>query len=63
MFKDYWNKIAGLLLNLIDVPLIQHLKGCRFGVETTVRPSLSFYNTCAEIDRMVGVLQHLSSRS
>lgn len=33
----------------------------RFGVETTVRPSLAFYNTYEEIDRMVAVLQRLSS--
>jgi cysteine desulfurase/selenocysteine lyase len=32
----------------------------RFGLETTVRPSLAFYNTYAEIDVMVNVLQHLS---
>ncbi len=34
----------------------------RFGLETTVRPSLAFYNTCAEVDRMVAVLQRLSAR-
>ena len=34
----------------------------RFGVETTVRPSLAFYNTCEEIDRMVSVLVKLSDR-
>nr|WP_295923520.1 family 2A encapsulin nanocompartment cargo protein cysteine desulfurase [uncultured Dyadobacter sp.] len=33
----------------------------RFGVETTVRPSLAFYNTCAEVDTMIGVLRKLSS--
>lgn len=33
----------------------------RFGVETTVRPSLAFYNTYAEIDRMIAVLQRLAS--
>lgn len=33
----------------------------RFGVETTVRPSLAFYNTTAEIDAMVRVLRKLSS--
>lgn len=31
----------------------------RFGVETTVRPSLAFYNTCAEIDRLVTTLHKL----
>ncbi|MFT4100028.1 MAG: family 2A encapsulin nanocompartment cargo protein cysteine desulfurase [Burkholderiaceae bacterium] len=32
----------------------------RFGVETTVRPSLAFYNTCEEVDRMVDVVQRLA---
>ncbi len=34
----------------------------RFGLEATVRPSLAFYNTCEEVDRMVGVLRRLSAR-
>ena len=33
----------------------------RFGVETTVRPSLAFYNTYAEIDVLQGVLLKLAS--
>jgi len=33
----------------------------RFGLETTVRPSLAFYNTYAEIDVLVNALQRLSS--
>ncbi len=33
----------------------------RFGVETTVRPSLAFYNTYEEIDRLLEVVQRLSS--
>jgi cysteine desulfurase/selenocysteine lyase len=33
----------------------------RFGVEATVRPSLAFYNTCAEIDHMVAVLHRLAA--
>jgi cysteine desulfurase/selenocysteine lyase len=32
----------------------------RFGLETSVRPSLAFYNTCDEIDRMIGVLRALA---
>jgi len=32
----------------------------RFGLETTVRPSLAFYNTCGEIDTLVGVLHRLA---
>lgn len=32
----------------------------RFGVETTVRPSLAFYNTFDEIDRMVTVVRKLA---
>jgi cysteine desulfurase/selenocysteine lyase len=34
----------------------------RFGVETTVRPSLAFYNTFDEIDRLVTVIRTLSAR-
>lgn len=33
----------------------------RFGVETTVRPSLAFYNTHAEVDVMVNALLRLTS--
>ncbi len=33
----------------------------RFGVETTVRPSLAFYNTFDEIDRLVAVVRRLAS--
>jgi cysteine desulfurase / selenocysteine lyase len=35
----------------------------RFGLETTVRPSLAFYNTCEEIDRMVDVVRRLARRA
>lgn len=34
----------------------------RFGVETTVRPSLAFYNTFDEIDRLVGVVRKLAGQ-
>lgn len=33
----------------------------RMGVETTVRPSLAFYNTFEEIDRLLAVVQRLAS--
>jgi len=33
----------------------------RFGLETTVRPSLAFYNTPAEVDVMVNALMRLTS--
>jgi len=33
----------------------------RFGVETTVRPSLAFYNTHEEIDRLAAVVRRLAS--
>ena len=33
----------------------------RFGVESTVRPSLAFYNTCADVDKLVSVLHRLKS--
>ncbi len=32
----------------------------RFGVEATVRPSLAFYNTCEEIDRLLAVVRRLA---
>jgi cysteine desulfurase / selenocysteine lyase len=31
----------------------------RFGVESTVRPSLAFYNTCADIDRLIVALRRI----
>ncbi len=31
----------------------------RFGIETTVRPSLAFYNTCADIDRLIVAIHHI----
>lgn len=34
----------------------------RFGVETTVRPSLAFYNTFDEIDRLVSVVRRLAGQ-
>jgi cysteine desulfurase/selenocysteine lyase len=34
----------------------------RFGVETTVRPSLAFYNTVDEIDRLVAVVKRLAGQ-
>lgn len=34
----------------------------RFGLEATVRPSLAFYNTCEEIDRLVDVVRSLSGK-
>ena len=33
----------------------------RFGVESTVRPSLAFYNTCADIDLLVTTLYRLKA--
>jgi cysteine desulfurase/selenocysteine lyase len=33
----------------------------RFGLESTVRPSLAFYNTCEEVDRMVAVVRALAN--
>jgi cysteine desulfurase/selenocysteine lyase len=33
----------------------------RFGLEATVRPSLAFYNTCADIDALVAALLRLQS--
>lgn len=35
----------------------------RYGLESTVRPSLAFYNTCAEVDALVSVLWRLKRRA
>ena len=34
----------------------------RFGLESTVRPSLAFYNTCSDIDTLVDVLHRLKEK-
>ena len=34
----------------------------RFGLESTVRPSLAFYNTCADIDTLVETLYRLQHK-
>jgi len=34
----------------------------RFGLEATVRPSLTFYNTCEEVDRRVAVVARLAAQ-
>jgi cysteine desulfurase/selenocysteine lyase len=34
----------------------------RFGLEATVRPSLAFYNTCAEVDHLVATLHRLAAQ-
>lgn len=34
----------------------------RFGYETTVRPSLAFYNTCGEVDCLVDVLKRIAAK-
>jgi cysteine desulfurase/selenocysteine lyase len=33
----------------------------RFGLEATVRPSLAFYNTCEEVDKLVAALRRLAA--
>jgi cysteine desulfurase/selenocysteine lyase len=33
----------------------------RFGLEATVRPSLAFYNTCADVDALVAALLRIQS--
>jgi cysteine desulfurase / selenocysteine lyase len=34
----------------------------RFGLESSVRPSLAFYNTCADVDTLVSVLHRLKRK-
>ena len=33
----------------------------RFGLEATVRPSLAFYNTCADLDALASAVQRIRS--
>ncbi|MEI9934853.1 MAG: aminotransferase class V-fold PLP-dependent enzyme [Ferruginibacter sp.] len=65
MFLDgYTNDEVGQALNKENVavrtghhcaqPILR-----RFGLESTVRPSLAFYNTCADVDTLVAVLWEL----
>jgi cysteine desulfurase/selenocysteine lyase len=35
----------------------------RFGLQSTIRPSFAFYNTCEEIDQLVRALHRLAQRS
>jgi cysteine desulfurase/selenocysteine lyase len=35
----------------------------RFGLEATVRPSLAFYNTCEEIDRLADVVRSIAAKN
>jgi cysteine desulfurase/selenocysteine lyase len=35
----------------------------RFGLESTVRPSLAFYNTCADLDALAASLHRLADRN
>ncbi|NJD07372.1 MAG: SufS family cysteine desulfurase [Methylococcaceae bacterium] len=35
----------------------------RFGLEATVRPSLAFYNTCAEVDALIDAIRRIQSGS
>ena len=35
----------------------------RFGLESTVRPSLAFYNTCADLDALAATLHRLTDRT
>jgi cysteine desulfurase/selenocysteine lyase len=35
----------------------------RYGLEGTVRPSLAMYNTCTEVDLLVGVLRRLAAQA
>jgi cysteine desulfurase/selenocysteine lyase len=34
----------------------------RFGLESTVRPSLAFYNNCADVDALVAAVRRINSR-
>jgi len=64
VFKDFTTEQVGAALNQEGIavrsghhcaqPILR-----RFGVESTVRPSLAFYNSCADIDTLVNTLLRL----
>ncbi|MET3880985.1 family 2A encapsulin nanocompartment cargo protein cysteine desulfurase [Chitinophaga sp. OAE865] len=64
VFKDFTTEQVGAVLNQEGIavrsghhcaqPILR-----RFGVESTVRPSLAFYNSCADIDILVNTLLRL----
>jgi cysteine desulfurase / selenocysteine lyase len=64
VLDEYRTEDVGVALNLQGIavraghhcaqPILR-----RFGVESTVRPSLAFYNTCEEIDALVAALWNL----
>lgn len=66
VFDKYQTEEVGAELNKVGIavrsghhcaqPILR-----RFGVETTVRPSLAFYNTCADVDLLVDTLYRLRS--
>jgi cysteine desulfurase/selenocysteine lyase len=35
----------------------------RFGLESTVRPSLAFYNTCEDVDALIAALRRIQAGS
>ncbi|WP_293313485.1 family 2A encapsulin nanocompartment cargo protein cysteine desulfurase [Pedobacter sp. UBA5917] len=66
IFEGYTNDEVGQALNKQGIavrtghhcaqPILR-----RFGLESTVRPSLAFYNTCADVDVLVETLYRLRS--
>ncbi len=64
VFDGYRTEEVGAALNLEGIavrsghhcaqPILR-----RFGLETTVRPSLAFYNTCSDVDVLVETLYRL----
>ncbi len=66
VFDGYKTEEVGAALNNVGIavrsghhcaqPILR-----RFGVETTVRPSLAFYNTCSDVDLLVETLYRLRS--
>jgi cysteine desulfurase/selenocysteine lyase len=66
VLKGYTTEEVGKELNRVGIavrsghhcaqPILR-----RFGLEATVRPSLAFYNTCEEVDRLIAVVRQLSA--
>ena len=67
ILKGYTNDEVGQALNQEGIavrtghhcaqPILR-----RFGLESTVRPSLAFYNTCSDVDALISVLHRLSGK-
>jgi len=64
VLADNSNQDIGVALNRVGIAVRKcyHCAQpifCRFGLESTTRPSLAFYNTYEEIDRLVRTVKQI----